>query len=166
MTQKVRGFIAICLQSKPMTAHGRGQGRHCGLMRRSGTTLIEIAICIGIVGTGVAALMQFMASATNVNRINVQTAMAIQYARAGWETAVGQGFDKVKMWTVNPPIVAPAFSTPSNGYERRIWVENVNINNITGAAAAGAITDKLRLNVEILANTVLVYKQRWILTKP
>lgn len=169
MTQKVRGFIATCLRSEPMAAQSRAQERHRSLPRRAGTTLIEIAICIVIVGTGVAALMQFMASATNVNRINTQTSMAIQYARAGWETAVAQGFGNVIKWTdgSTEAIKASALSPASAVYTRKIWAEGVSINDLNGAAETIVDgTDTLRVNVEISANKVLVYKQSWLLTKP
>ena len=175
LRHKGQGFTLIdvlgatTFQSQRVPRHGRGRGGQRVLTRRTGTTLIEIAICIVIVGTGVAALMQFMASATNVNRINTQTSMAIQIARAGWETAVAQGFDVVKKWTNGSveAITASALLPPSAVYTRKIWAEGVGINDISGAATPIVDgTDTLRLNVEINANRVIVYKQSWLLTKP
>lgn len=134
--------------------------------RQGGYTLLEVALSVAIVGIGILALMRFMTSATSVNRVNTQMSLATQYARGGWEVALGQGFDVVKTWTTNPPTAAPALATLSGRFERRIWVDNLDINSINGAAASGAISDKLRVNVEIRQNNTLVYSQRWILTKP
>lgn len=130
-------------------------------------TLLEIAICIAIVGVGITALMGFMGSATRVNRVNTETALAVQYARGGWELAASKGFGTVSTWTANPPTSAPALMTFNSGlYERRVWAENLDIDNVAGAALGGVPTDKLRLNVEIRKSGVPVYSQKWILTNP
>ena len=143
----------------------RGIAGAGGRRRRAGFTLIEVAIGVVVVGIGLMASMQFMGAASKATGVNTQTMLAVQYARAGWETAYGQGFAKVKDWTANPPTAAPALSTPSPGFERHIWVENVNINSIAGAAAGGEISDKLRVNVDICKGGKVIYTQRWILTK-
>lgn len=133
---------------------------------RRGATLVEIALCVAIIGIGIAALMEFFASGTRANAATIQTSLGIQYARAGWETVMNQGFDAVRTWTSATPTQAPALTSLPDGLERRIWVENLDIDNLTGPAASGAISDKLRVNVGIFRGTSLVYQQVWILTKP
>ena len=142
--------------------------RGCRARRTAGFTLLEIALCIVIVGTGIAAIMAFMGSATRVNTANTHTSIAVQLARAGWEIAFDQGYDIAKTWIDNPPTTSPALATyptvPLN-FARRIWVENGNINSLTGAPG-GAVGDTVRVNVEIYYSNALLYKQTWILTNP
>lgn len=130
-------------------------------------SLIEVALAVVIIALGLVAVMRLVTTTTQVADSNTTDLLAVQYARAGWEMAYGQGFDKVKTWTANPPTALPAYSQPAPGYERRIWAENISIDNIAQSPGpGGAIGKTLRLNVEVYKGGKRVHTQQWIVTSP
>lgn len=127
--------------------------------------LIEVAIAVVILGLAMLAIMGLAATTTQVASANTTAAESLQLARAGWEHAYGLGFDTVRNWPANPTAAPGYYIDDAQVYERRMWAEHVDVNDVRGPVLAGLPTTALRLRVEIYKRGTLVYQQSWLMSK-
>ena len=126
---------------------------------RAGDTLIEVALCVAIVGLGMAAIMEFMASGTQADRVTTNLSIAVQAARTGWENARLLPFVVVQSWQTNPPA---AVAVPG-GFQRVVQVQAVDVSNVAKTNPGTVTPGVLRVVVQIQKNNVTIYTQSWVL---
>lgn len=136
--------------------HMAAAGRRC----RFGDTLVEVALCVAIVGLAMAALMGFMGAGTDADRTTTELSIGVQAARAAWEDTRMLSFAVVQSWVGHPPA---AVDLPGH-FQRVVQVQNVDVNNVTNTNPAVPTPGVVRVVVQILKNNALVYTQSWILS--
>lgn len=124
-----------------------------------GDTLVEVALCVAIVGLAMAAMMQFMASGTHADRVTTDLSIAVQAARTGWESTRLLPFVVVKSWRDNPPA---AVDVPG-GFRRVVTVQDVDLSNVASRSPTTPTQGVVRVVVEIQRNNSPVYTQSWVL---
>src|SRR6516165_8775307 len=92
---------------RPIVVLGHGNR---GLRR--GGTLMEVLLCVVIMGIAVAAIMQLLASGTSVNARTAELTTGTNLARNGIEWAAGKGWSYLSTNVVNNP---QTFSPVING---------------------------------------------------
>ena len=134
--------------------------------RRIGATLIEVALCTVIVGTGIAAAMEFMGSGTRVNKASAEQSLAIQIVRGAWEQTRLMPFPR--LIALASKTKAERTTTVAGGYQWTIEVRKVDLSNLTSTAIAAPNTadEYVRLVFTAAHHGNNVYKTDWIVTKP
>lgn len=131
-----------------------------GRRHRFGDSLVEVGLCVAIVGLAMAALMGFMAAGTQADQTTTQLSIAVQAARAGWENTRLQPFATVQTWQTTPPA---AVDVPGH-FQRVVHVQPVDLGNVANKSPATPSPGVVRVVVQILKNNTLVYTQSWILS--
>ena len=166
MTQKVRGFIATNILLQCMPDHGRGQERDRGLTRRVGTTLLEVAVCVIIVGISITALMESMASGTRANRIATDTTVGLNLVRSAREWAGTQSFANLQGLCTTTKVYSPVIGGQGDpmagytGWSQEISAREVSSTNLTQDATGP--TNTLRLTITATRNGSAVSSLDWL----
>lgn len=111
--------------------------------RSGGFTLIEAALVIIIIGTGVVSMMELMATGTRANSVSAERVTALTLARNVREHALTLSYDQVRALsghTYSPPIDADGAALARN------------VTSATFDTAGDAIT--LRLTIGVDGNTI------------
>ena len=168
MTQKVRGFIATSLLFQHTLNHGRAQGKHRKLVRRAGTTLLEVAVCVAIVGIAITALMESMASGTSANSKAMDTTVGLNLARSGREWAGTQTYATLQALCTTTKVCSPVMGGQGDtmagyaGWSQEISAHQVSATNLKLDTTAP--TDTLRVTVTAKRNNLAVCNLDWLVS--
>ena len=127
---------------------------------RRGATLIDVALAVVILGLGVVAVLQFMATGTKANRTLSDVFLGKTVAQACHEWAAGQSYATIAGIVTTPKTFAPvidARGSAMNGYTG--WTESlsartVSNTNLTVADPTGQVVE---LTVSVSCNNQPMY---------
>ena len=148
----------------PKPARTTGRRNRCG-----GFTLIEASITTVIIGVGVLALMELLASGTISNASSTRQTTATNLA------------NNINEWSLRVPYGElfatfnnKNFTTPRNarglalanfsGWSQVVDVQYVNPDRITVAVADSQLEPTARVSVDVQFNAKTVYSTSWIVT--
>lgn len=156
---------------------------------RRGFTLIETALALIIVGTGVMALLELLAAGSMSNAAGTSLTTAVNLANNIHEITIGLPFQNptspsslakdsggptayTYLWDMNGDTYSPPLDVrrnPINTYSN--WSQSVTINtvdptNVTASRPNDPTVPTARVSVVIKHNGAVVYQVSWLITAP
>jgi Tfp pilus assembly protein PilV len=154
-----------------------------------GFTLVETALAMVIVGTGVMALLELLAAGSMSNASGTTLTTAVNLANNIHEITIGLPFQNPSspgslskdsggptaytyLWDMNGDTYSPPLDVrrnPITGYTS--WSQQVTINtvdptNVTALRPNDPTVPTARVSVTITYNNKVVYQVSWLITAP
>lgn len=157
--------------------------------RRLGFTLVEAALAMVIVGTGVMALLQLLAAGTMTNASGTTLTTAVNLANNIHEITIGMPFQKpgnpgslakdsggptayTYLWDMNGDTYSPPLDVRRNPittystWSQKVTINTVDPTNVTAARPNDPTVATARVTVVITHNSQTVYQASWLITAP
>ena len=157
--------------------------------RRRGFTIMETALTTVIIGVGVVALLQLLATGTNVNNSAAEMTTAVNLANNVHEIMAGLPlYDPNYPGTFNPGLANVAnfagvtefdgstFKPPLDNtrgqmtgagldnWSQQVTVQSVNEDNLNAVVTNSTTQNAARVTVKVFHNTSQVYQTSWVAT--
>jgi Tfp pilus assembly protein PilV len=157
---------------------------------RRGFTLVEAALTMVIVGTGVMALLQLLAAGTMSNSTAAELTTAVNLANNVHEIAVSLPFTSATnptsttfkdsggpknytyLWDMNGDTYSPPLDIQRNpittysNWSQVVTINSVDPTNLTAARPNSVTLPTARLTVVILHHGKTVYQTSWLIAAP
>ena len=128
--------------------------------------MLEVAVCVAIVGLAVSAMMQFMASGTQANRIATNTTIGLNLARAGREWAGTQSYATLQGLCTSTKVYSPVIGGQGDsmagytGWSQELTAHQVSATNLSQDTTAQ--TNSLRVTVTAKHNGSAICNLDWL----
>lgn len=156
---------------------------------RKGFTLVETALAMVIVGTGVMALLQLLAAGSMVNSSGTTLTTAVNLANNIHEITIGLPFQNpthpgtlakdsggptayTYLWDMNGDTYSPPLDVRRNpittyaNWSQQVTINTVDPTNVTASRPNDPTVPTARVTVVIKHNSTVVYTVSWLITAP
>lgn len=158
--------------------------------RSRGFTLVEAALTMVIIGTGVLAMLQLLTAGTMSNSAAAELTTAVQLANNVHEIAVALPFKSTTnptsttfkdtggpanytyVWDLNGDSYSPPLDIRRNAignysaWTQKVTVQSVDPTNLDAVRPNSVALPTARVTVVILHNTKTVYRASWLIAAP
>jgi type II secretory pathway pseudopilin PulG len=157
---------------------------------RRGFTLVEAALTMVIIGTGVMALLQLLAAGTMSNSTATELTTAVNLANNVHEIAISLPFTSAAnpnsttfkdaggpanytyLWDMNGDTYSPPLDVRRNpitlysNWSQVVTINSVDPTNLTAVRPNSTSLPTARLTVQILHHGKSVYQTSWLIAAP
>lgn len=160
-----------------------------GRRGRKGFTLVETALAMVIVGTGVMALLELLAAGSMVNASGTTLTTAVNLANNIHEITIGLPFQNptnptslakdsggptayTYLWDMNGDTYSPPLDVRRNpiatysNWSQKVTINTVDPTNVTASRPNDPTVPTARVSVVITHNGAVVYQVSWLITAP
>lgn len=158
--------------------------------RPRGFTLVEAALTMVIIGTGVVATLQLLAAGTMSNAAGTELTTAVNLANNVHEIALALPFtcptnptsttfkdsggpaNYTYVWDMNGDTYSPPLDIRRNtignysSWSQVVTIQSVDPKNLDALRPNSVTLPTARLTVQVLHGTKKVYKATWLITAP
>lgn len=156
---------------------------------RRGFTLVETALAMVIIATGVVSLQQLLAAGSQVNEGGAEMTTAVNLANNVHEISIGLPFQNptnpttlakdsggptayTYLWDMNGDTYSPPLDVTRNpisvysGWSQQVTITSVSPTNVTSERANDPTVPTAKVAVVITHNGTVVYQTSWLITAP
>ncbi|HEY8749251.1 MAG TPA: hypothetical protein VIM11_14810 [Tepidisphaeraceae bacterium] len=173
-----------------MSRHPVPSPQPCRAQRRPGFTLVEAALTMVIIGTGVVAMLQLLAAGTMSNGAAAELTTAVNLANNVHEIAIALPFKSTTnptsttfkdtggpanytyLWDLNGDSYSPPLDIRRNAitayaaWTQNVTVQSVDPRNLDAPRPNDITLPTARVSVVIKHGTKTVYKASWLIAAP